>query len=96
MDDESNPPPATDGRWEYKEVTIPLNVREGLTDRETRPQVDRIIADHLDDERRQGWQPDEPVDLSSLRTRDRIHFRFRWFLGPIYLSAMIRLKRPAR
>jgi hypothetical protein len=96
MDDQNNPQPAADGRWEYKEVTIPLNVRERLTDRAIRPQVDRIIADRLDDERLQGWQPDEPVDLSSLRTRDRIQFRFRWFLGPIYLSAMIRLKRPVR
>jgi len=96
MDEQNTPRPEPGGRWEYKEVTIPLNVREGLTDRAIRPQVDRIIADHLDEERLQGWQPDEPVDLSSLRARDRILFRFRWFLGPIYLSAMIRLKRLVR
>jgi hypothetical protein len=96
MNDQNNSQQAADGRWEYKEVTIPLNVREGLTDREARPRVDRIIADQLAEERLHGWQPDEPVDLSSLRARDRIQFRFRWFLGPIYLSARIHLKRPMR
>src|SRR5947209_7600631 len=82
------------GGWEHKEIVIPLNLTEGLTDKKVRPEVDRLIAARLDEERVQGWQPDEPVELSSLRTRNRIQFRFRWFTGPTYLSATIRLKRP--
>jgi hypothetical protein len=91
-DDASQQPDVV--QWEYKDITIPLNLTERLTDKKVRPQVARVISAHLDDERRQGWQPDEPVDLSSLRARDRIQFRFRWFSGPTYLSATIRLKRP--
>jgi hypothetical protein len=89
-------PPPDDVRWEYKDITVPLNLREGLTDKRIRPLVDRLIAERLDEEGGQGWQPDEPVDLSSLRARDRIQFRFRWFSGPTYVSATIRLKRPTR
>jgi hypothetical protein len=86
-------PAPDDVRWEHKEISIPLNVREGLTDKRSRVKVDHIIAARLDEERRQGWEPDESIDLSSLRTRNRVRFRFRWFQGPIYLSVSIRLKR---
>jgi hypothetical protein len=86
--------PLDNPNCEYKEVTISLNVREGMSDRESRKKVDRIIAEHLEVERRQGWEPNESVDVSSLRTRNRIQFRFRWFQGPIYVAVFIRLMRP--
>jgi hypothetical protein len=82
-------------RWEYKEVTIPLNLVERLTDKKIRPEANRLITQELEEQRSEGWEPDEPSDLSSLRSGNRVQFRFRWFLGPIYVSVKIRLRRAA-
>src|SRR5579859_3773755 len=88
MQDADDPQRSDEDEWDYKEVTIPLDVREGVTDKHSRAQVDGIIAEHLNEQRRDGWQPDESVELSSLRSRNRVRFKFRWFQGPIYISVV--------
>ena len=93
MDERGGRPSEGGAPWGYRDLTIPLNVREGLTDRRSRGQVEGIIEQQLAAERDRGWEPDEPVDLSTLRRNNRIQFKFGWFHGATYISASIRLRR---
>jgi hypothetical protein len=67
-------------RWEYTDVTIPLNIRHpigkslnfGLMWENVRPQVDSIILAHLQHYGAEGWQADDATDAESLRRARRI------------------------
>jgi hypothetical protein len=91
----------TDPRWEYKEITVPLDRRKGMFTREATFQ--RNIMDVIEDAVRQesaaGWEPDEPVDYKALRRGGHIHWKTAFSLNPLgdmnkAVSASIRLKRP--
>jgi hypothetical protein len=69
--------PAPDLEWEYKDLTIPLNVQAkgaGVTDSmlHAAPQCDEIILRALQQASEEGWQPDGLCDFLSLQKARRI------------------------
>ena len=98
--------PPSGGRWEYTQLTIPLNLKvesghyptpEQLT---TIEGLEGIILGHLDIAARDGWEAAEPTDWEALAAAKR--FEIETYPGPdaagigpaIYKSVTIRLKRP--
>ena len=65
-------------RWEYREVTVPLNVRSDRAWAPSRPQRDAlsaVILRALQEEGAAGWESDEPVDFDSLHRNRRIRWK---------------------
>ncbi|MBA2447955.1 MAG: zinc ribbon domain-containing protein [Chloroflexi bacterium] len=59
-------------RWEYKDITIPLNmnIKYHLNYlAEYQQQAETIITTHLQREGADGWQPEGPTDTASLEGR---------------------------
>ncbi len=92
--------PTAAGRWEYRDLVVPLGVRH-LDDRESISRCNQIIGEHLQRAAQEGWQPDEASDFLSLEREHRV----RWhdepggeygFRGALYDSVTIRLRRPQR
>ena len=87
-------------RWEYKDVTVPLNVPVAggmaLYAGSAARQVDQLLRDYLQQAEQQGgWETDTPADLRSLDRAGQMQPRERGiFLPFVWLAATIRLKRP--
>lgn len=99
------PPPSGD-RWEYTQLTIPLNLRVESGRYPTSEQLtaieglDGIILGHLEIAAQDGWEAAEPYNWDALAAAKR--FEIDTYPGPddaglgpvIYKSVTIRLKRP--
>jgi hypothetical protein len=90
----------TDTRWEYKEISVPLDRRKGMLTREATFQrnIMEVIEDAVRRESAAGWEPAEPMDYKALRRGGRIHWKTAFSLNPLgdmnkAVSASIRLKR---
>ena len=83
--------------WDYRELTIPLGLRD--TARDVEPSYYRIVLEHLRRAGEDGWQADGPIDLNSGLAAGRVRLRrrgIRWtsWGETTYESVTIRLRRP--
>ena len=93
--------PPDEVRWQYKDVTIPLNVPvaggTALYMGRAAREVDQVLLDYLQQaEQEGGWQADTPANLRSLDRAGQMEPRERGIFRPfVWVAATIRLKRPA-
>jgi len=67
-------------RWEYKDLTVPLNMTGRVLEGDDRfravaAEVDTVVLPHLQAAVRVGWEPDEPTDFASLWDAGRVAYR---------------------
>jgi len=93
----------TDSRWEYKDITVPLNHRKGMFTRQAtfEKNVMQVIQEAVRKESGEGWEPADPMEYSALRREGRIRWKTAFSINPLgdmnkAVSASIRLKRPSR
>jgi hypothetical protein len=86
--------------WEYQYLSIGLGMSypdlaapESAEGFELRAKAQARITEELARAERDGWQPDEPVDLDALLTNDRVA-RGRGLQAMMVESLSVRLKRP--
>jgi hypothetical protein len=83
--------------WEYQDLEIPLNfTSKGLDDEQVVERYRDIVAEHLSNVARAGWEPDEAADFQTLWTNGRIKWRAVGTFDPTcaFDSVTVRLKRP--
>src|SRR5205085_10130578 len=85
-------------RWEFTELTIPLEANSRHFwehPEESRARFDEVVREHLERAGLEGWLPDEATDFDSLKAAGRLeqtrHRRFGHVT--VYSSVAIRLKR---
>ena len=99
---EPTPPPPVQRpmRWEYKDLTIPLNLKfdHGVSDNgpEAQQAFNRIVLRGLQQVGQEGWQAEGPTDFKYLmKQQDAVTWRTEghFYPGVRYLAVTIRLKR---
>ena len=90
-------------RWEYQDITVPLNVHavwagdwEG--ERKVGERTDKIVLSSLEKLGREGWQPESATDFHSLQVLGRFETRqvLMELRPPKYEVVTIRVKRLVR